>query len=146
MGFKFSEDTTDIRMPWQGGKIMAAISSKAWGTFHVNDSDLHDATMVLPTAAFSMKGISMSIEQNVEGDEKVIRRFSTVSIERSKRAVSPHLSLLTFEKEPQAHIRDSWSGRLGRLRRQSFRLPPKHQHWDLMHYQKRAVLACRCSC
>jgi hypothetical protein len=125
---------------------MAAISSKACGTFHVNDSDLHDATMVSPTAAFSMKGISMSVEQNFEGDEKVIHRFSTVTIKRRERAVSPLLSLLTFEKEPQARIRDSRSGRRGRLRRQSFRLPPKHQHWDLMHYQKRAVLTCRCSC
>ena len=59
---------------------MAAISSKAYGTFFVKVFQMHDATMGSFVAAVSMKGISMSAEQNFEDNAIGLRRSSIATL------------------------------------------------------------------
>ena len=122
---------------------MAAISSKAYGTFFVKVFQMHDATMGSFVAAVSMKGIFMSVvEQNFEDNAIGLRRSSTATLKPKERAGPPHPSLLMPEKEPQAHMPGARSGRLGQLRFQFSRLPPQRWHWDPMQNHKRAVSTC----
>lgn len=123
-------------------KIMLITSSKARNASHANVFRRHDVIMGWSAAALSVKGITMSIAQNVEGDPKGIRRSSTVKLKRKQRAGSPDLSLLTFKRESQACKRGSRSGRLGLLYSQFLRLPTQRRYWDPMHYQKGVVSTC----
>ena len=121
---------------------MAAISSKAYGTFFVKVFQMHDATMGSFVAAVSMKGISMSVEQNFEDNAIGLRRSSTATLKPKERAGPPRPSLLMPEKKPQAHMPGARSGRLGQLRLQFSRLPPQRRYWDPMQDHKRAVSTC----
>ena len=126
-------------------KTMPVISSKTRSTSHANVFGGYD-TMGWSAAAFSVKGVTMSVEQNFEGDAQDIRRSSTVKLKRDQREGSPDISLLTFEKESQAYKSGSRYGRLGPLNNNFLRVPPQRRHCALVLKQKGVVSTYRCPC
>ncbi len=125
---------------------MAAISPKGHCTLLVKVFQMHYVTMGSFAAAFSMKGISMFVEQNCGDDANGIRRSPTATLKPQERAGLPHPFLLMPEQEPRANMPEARSGRLDWLRRQFSRLPPQRRQPDPMRYHKCTVSTCRCLC